>query len=248
MVAAALVLVVASGAGATSYLELNFANCGPTETADLWANYPGGYMGNVYTGVYNLHINTAPGSYSGSDAAAIVGQAGASGNVPSFCMDVNQEAPQTAGFQPYQIVPLEQAPIGGANPGGMSAEKADDLRLLFGKYYTTALAGGPDAAAFEACVWEIVSEQSGTYDVDAGTLQVHPTSGGSWDTLANSWLADLGTTPSSNVFALVSEDYQDYAVVIPPQVGAPPVPEPVTAAGVLIALGGLVRYVRRRVN
>jgi len=249
MLIVALCVLVAPGVASatTSYLQLDFANCGPTQTAQLWSNYPGTYIGNVYTGVYNLHINTAAGSYAGAEATAIVGEVDASHNVAAFCMDVNQSAPQGVGFQTYQVQPLEAAPVGGVNTP-MTTAQANDLRRLYGSYYSTSLTG-PQAAAFEASVWEIVFEQSGTYNVYGGNLRINETSGGSWGSIANGWLGNLGNVMNNNVMALVNQTYQDYAIVVPPSTGQePPVPEPVTMASLLLAVGALGGYARRRLS
>jgi hypothetical protein len=202
-----------------------------------------GYEGNVYTGVYSLAVNPAPGSYQGQEAGLLVASSGPTYVLTTFCMDVRQDSPQGA-YRQYHIVAPEDAPIGGGNtPIGPTA--ANDLRRLFGKYFKTDFSD-VEAAAFQASVWEIVYERSGQYDVYSGGLHIWETRGSGWGMLANDWLGHLGDDPNMKLRALVNEAYQDFALAIPGVGGAEPVPEPATMLSAFLAISSLGLYVRKR--
>jgi hypothetical protein len=233
--------VLAAPAQATSYVELNFSFCGPTQAAHIWRDTTV-YEGNVYTGVYNLNLNTTDGTYSGAAAVSLINDAGPDHIIPSFCIDIRQNAP-TGPYVRYDIYALEDAPVGSP----MLAVKADDLRRLFAGHFQETLTNN-QAAAFQAAVWEIINETSGTYNVYNGAFHIAESWGSGWGGLANTYLGDLASyAPDSRVSALVNASAQDYALTISsPNPQPPHVPEPMTIAGVLMGLGGLVGYLRRR--
>jgi hypothetical protein len=233
--------VLAAPAQAVSYLELKFSFCGPTQAAHIWRDTTV-YEGNVYTGVYNLDLNTTVGTYSGAEATSLINDAGADHIIPAFCIDIRQNAP-TGPYVRYDIYALEDAPIGSA----MLAARADDLRRLFAGHFQETFTNN-QAAAFQAAVWEIINETSGTYDVYHGAFHITESWGSGWGGTANAYLGDLASyTPDSHVAALVNASSQDYALTITgPSPEPPHTPEPMTIAGVLMGLGGLVRYLRRR--
>ncbi|HUT60153.1 MAG TPA: hypothetical protein VNA25_20090, partial [Phycisphaerae bacterium] len=68
-----------------------------------------------------------------------------------------------------------------------------------------------------------------------------------YEDLANTWLASLGTSSERNndLLALTNETYQDFALYVP-GLTTPPVPEPFTMLTACLAIGGLGMYVRRR--
>jgi len=246
VLAMAVVLLWTGTAQATSYLELRYSYCGPTEAAMVWRN-TNVYEGNVYTGVYNLDLNPAPGSYCGDEAAALVAQAGAGHIIASFCMDVRQDAPQGT-YQRYSIGAPEDAPVGGGNTP-MGEAKADDLRRLFGGHWTGNFTNA-EAGAFQAAVWEIINETSGDYNVYTGAFHIVETWGSGWGNLANAYLSNLEANAlNMQLAALTNELSQDYALTVPGSGGQHnelPVPEPLTAVGMLLGVGCLVRYVRQR--
>jgi hypothetical protein len=196
---------------------------------------------------------TTPGTYSAGYATDLINQSN-NGFIGSFCMDIRQEAPPA--YATYQIYELGDAPIGGTNsPGGMGAQKADDLRRLFNLWSSSF--NDDQAAAFQAAVWEIENENAGTYNVYSGDFQINESWGGSftlnavtytnWGDYANrALLANLGNViPNEDVVALVNSDFQDYALTIR-GLGGQEIPEPVTLAGIVLGIGGLAGYVRRR--
>jgi hypothetical protein len=234
--AAVLVLVCAGSALATAdYGTIDIKYIGAT---------PGGSIANInppsesgYCGQYNLQV--LPGSGTGYTGQWLVAQTAPSYILPSYCIDIHQNS--DSNFRTYDIDALEHAPV----PGGMTAAKADALRRLF----TEATPNSDmQRIAFAAAVWEIVNETSGTYNVSLANFTV--TGNGNyagWDTQANTWLANLGQySPNYGVVALVNATYQDYAVTVVGDGSFPPIPEPVTLCGLLMGIGGLVRYTRRR--
>lgn len=226
----------------SSYVEVKYAGPGATQAAMIWRD--GVYEGNVWTGVYQLAVNSTAGTYSGSEARSLVASASTTGSVvQAFCMDLRQDVPGR--YSTYGIVDLTKAPIGDGNTP-MSAKAAMDLQLLFGKYYVPNLTAS-QAAAFEACVWEIVYEHSGTYNVFSGDMHLRTTMGSGWGSLANQWLSDLGNTPNASVKALVNEQYQDFAITIAGSGtrASAPVPEPLTLVTCLLSVGGLGVYLKR---
>jgi hypothetical protein len=266
--AAAALLTLAGAAGATptsqGSLQLQYYNCAPTQAARTSAD---GFQGTWYCGQYNLLIKADPGTYSGHYAEVLIDSLKPNGWTQgpvvagSFCIDVSQEAPPS--MDTYQIYSLEDAPVVGTTSNGMGAAKANDLRRLFnflgsnssGAVGAQTYSSADAAAAFEADVWEIINETTSTYALNGGTFQVQEAWGDKdWTALANSWLGQVhnGKTldgddldPVTGVAALINPLTQDYALVIPGFGGAP-VPEPVTLAGIVLGLGSLTTYIRRR--
>jgi hypothetical protein len=250
--AAAVTLLWGATAYATSLgqLQLKYSSASPARTGYVYLD--GVSHGNVYTGKYNLEID--PTVAPTGEAIDIKASATTSGSVPNiryfigtFCADILQSAPTS--YRLYDVYHPEEAPIGGGNLA-MGVDKAWDLRRLFYQHLgATATADG--AAAFEACVWEIVYENSGTYNVDytsalKGDFYVKPTSGNGWVATANTWLGTLGTDqPDIGLRVLASSGYQDFALTVP-GLGADPIPEPVTMAGLMLGIGSVVTYVRKR--
>ena len=239
--AAMVVFVLGSTADATSHLELKYYGPGATEAA--WTSLNGGasWEGPWYTGVYKLQLNSNPSTYSGDDATKLVTSADPSYVISTFCMDVRQEAPTS--FTQYEVVQPEAAPIGGGN-SFMSPAKADALRRLF-SFYSPGF-DNAQAGAFEAAVWEIVYETGASYNVYNGSFKISEYWGSGWGLIANGWLNNLSTVqPNNDLRALVSMSAQDYALTIP-GVGSESIPEPVTMAGLMMGIGGLVTYIRKR--
>jgi hypothetical protein len=88
-----------------------------------------------------------------------------------------------------------------------------------------------ESGAFQLAVWEIVYENSGTYDLGTGNFRVASASGGAIST-ANSWLAGLGSGARTMTLGIwASSSSQDLAVF------AAPIPEPEIYAMMLAGLG-----------
>lgn len=204
--------------------------------------------GNVCTGIYKVLINTtAPYDYSGTQANAVISYLAShpalNGRLNTFCCDVHQNA--DSGYTKYAFYAPANAPIGGDNTA-MGATKALDLRRLVELHWTAATSGDNQAAwEFQASVWEIVNETSSSYDLTQGYFKVSGNS--TWVTEANGWLNGLSSdlTPTVPVWVLASESAQDYAIWFP-GLGGSMIPEPLTMAGLMMGIGGLAGYVRRR--
>ncbi|MBE3037933.1 MAG: PEP-CTERM sorting domain-containing protein, partial [Chloroflexi bacterium] len=158
---------------------------------------------------------------------------------------------------PYQVVPLADVltPFG-AGGSGTGQERALLMQNLWATHFEPAWQMGSSwttpqrlrAEAFAAALWEIVYETPANgFDVTTGRVRI-----GSIDTsTANAWLRGLDPNgPQTLLRALSNGQYQDYVTAIPGVGGMQPIgghaPEPVTLAGLLLGIGTVARYVRRR--
>lgn len=152
----------------------------------------------------------------------------------------------------WELKPLEAAPI---NPTGspMRLDRATLLRRLWSSY-----SDDPNPAEFQVAVWEFLTEDpTNGYGVgkDDGTFYVRTQDDVEVDvSTINEWLDDVAAPDyigeeAPIMWAMTSMNTQDFAVLIEmdkPPGEDPPIPEPVTAAGLLMGIGCLMRYVRRR--
>lgn len=241
------VLALAGSAGATSYgwLDLKYSYCGPTEAA--WTSTNGGlnWTGAWYAGQYNLQTN---GDHSTGDwGETLWNQAQPHGGlVGAYCIDIGQNAPPS--FVRYDLYDLADAPIGQE----MGTIKANDLRRLY-SFWSSGF-DNRQAGAFEVAVWEIINETAGTsYNVLGGDFRIQEYTlhgAGGWSGIANGWLDkinnnDPSAIPNPGVLALVNAATQDYALTLK-DFGSTPIPEPVTMAGLMLGIGSIAGYVRRR--
>jgi len=172
----------------------------------------------------------------------------------AVCVDlyglISMRDPQT-----FTVTYLEEVPQGdGASP--MGPVRANNIQELVGRYWLS-LTTNVRKAAFGAAVWEIVNEdpweRDGTdpkpWDLDSGNFMVTGSSP-QWPKardLAESWLASLTGDPAPvQAYGLYAPDTQDFAVVVPGLGGFIPIPEPVTLLGLVLGVGTLGGYVRRR--
>jgi len=248
----ALALLATSTAFGTSLgtVRLKYSHAAPRRAAYTYLD--GHRSGPYVVGQYNLLLDAGYDEPGEDEADVLLDNAAATGYyIGSFCADVRQTAPGS--FRLYDIYDPSDAPVGGANTP-MGDDKAADLRKLF-DLYSGSVATNNGAAAFQACVWEIICETSGTYDVlrgsaDAGNFYMQEYWGSGWLTTANGWLDVVSSTAEDPVDiglrVLVNEDTQDYALTIPGLGGIPVIPEPLTMLGVFGGIAGLGGYVRRR--
>jgi hypothetical protein len=125
------------------------------------------------------------------------------------------------------------------------------LRGLLGALYANAFASvsdGVTAGAFQMAVWEIVTETSGTFDVNAGYFQMtgNGSASNNAEALANSWLGNL----NSGAWSPVSGNTRYFAASVPgstQDLVSDTTPVPLPAAGLLLvaAIGGLALARRR---
>jgi hypothetical protein len=213
---------------------------------------------------FNVTVKNQSGSYSVSGGAgkfhwdgSVAGgsnPAGLNGTFTSFCIDLKDFVKIGSTFT-YTVADLEDAPIlngsAGINyglSGGMGADKANVLSLLFGQHYNDVV-NAATAGAFQAAIWEIVYEDGvpanfNNYDVtDYDPLNTHkgfkvntPTS---VTNTANAWLRGLSSTGARmSLAALTSAKYQDQIIIVP-------TPTAVMAGFGLLGTLGLAKLVQR---
>jgi len=240
LAAVGLVLAMTVSAQATSLgtVRLKYAGVSPRRASNITID--GSTTSGILTGKYNLQLDaTYTPTGEGVDVYAA---ANAAGQIGTFCADVLQWAPTS--YLVYDVYHPEEAPIGAGNsPIGIA--KAWDLRRLFSQ--RTGDTGTHDgAAAFQAAVWEIVYEESGTYDVFSGDIALTYYWGSGWLDTANDWLDALGSDqPDVGLRVLANADKQDFAMWVP-GLPAAAIPEPLTALGLLLGGAALTAYSRRR--
>ena len=246
VLAAVMVLATGPPARATSLGQLDLKYAGSDFCLSGNVHLDGSTTYMIVTGTYVLEVDPDPATYWGQ-GEDVVEQASSDNLIDTFCADIEQSA--LSAFTTYDVYHPELAPIGGDN-SPMGIEKAWDLRRLFNQHLGDT-ASDSGAAAFQAATWEIIYEDTDTYTYDVTDqnsrfwmerMAWDP----DWLTTANDWLAGLGTDkPDVGLRVLANDDYQDYALVVT-DLPADPIPEPVTLAGLMLGVGSLVGYLRRR--
>lgn len=244
---AALVAPVAAETLGT--VSLRYVQPGATGTARVTydpSDGPRMRTGDVRTGAYMFEIDPdvpRTGLGLGLPTGEMFG---------AVCIDVTQRA--STHYRDYSIVPLTDAPLTpytGVEP--MSATRAALLENLWYDHFDLDwIAPGPYsstekrmAEAFNAAVWELVFEEEGnSLDILDGALKVANVN---YASMANTWLANLDAGGDrTTLYALSSSSYQDYVVLIPTRDDDKVVPEPITMTGLLIGVGSLATYMRKR--
>jgi hypothetical protein len=197
-------------------VQLNETTPSPTLQGTIYSNYSTGAYNlqnglNVYIGKYNWQL----GTYNLESDAGFT-----SVNTWGFCIEMQL----SDGWQPYNIVDVQDAPIDHGPDGptvGMGDAKADYIRELWTAHIdetNTALG----AAAFQAAVWEIVYEDAEAWDVGSWDETFSDSTFGTTNTTiankANEWLQHILENDyalTTNILALSNEDWQDYIVQIP---------------------------------
>jgi len=193
------------------------------------------YNDNVYTGEYKFAFDA---SNSSAEAGLLLDDP-----FYAYCIDVAQNAPTHWAL--YDITDLENAPVNGWNVL-MGATRADRVRELFGRFIGDVNTK-EEGEAFAASLWEIVYEKSGAYHLDDGTLIMNGLDGNA-KSISEDWLGQLNGDTGHfdyDVFALTNPCYQDFALTSPGY-GGQPIPEPVTMMGMVLGVGGLAAYLRKR--
>jgi len=190
----------------------------------------------------------------------------------AYCLAVN-ESVATWSSHAYQVKTLAGT---GTYSYGLSAQKANDLSLWFNLFEPVVTAHqdsdrawdpslGPRphvnkyGPAFQAGVWEIMNETSGTYNAQTGSftcmtglLRDPPSTWAPYmdfNSLTAGWFTQFNaarTMPGAydNLYPVYAFDpkgtdtSQSFIFMV--------VPEPVTMAGVMLGIGSVVTYVRKR--
>jgi len=215
--ATVLAAALAGAMSATAALTVGFTGVSPVQVVNLDVTGSSTFSGGVYAGIYNLTVNGVA--------------------TPSFCIDVNRDAPPSAGYADYSYAPLTGAPLSPVGP--MSGAQATAIEQLWAAYYkpSTLDSSGVTAAALQVAIWQelgngqlLVNGKPG-YTVIAGGND--PVTG-----LATTMLGNLpNLTTEANLVALVSPSGQNYVV---------PVPEPTTVVAGFGALSFVLLGLRRR--
>jgi len=241
--------------GLTALVVVMAASAAEANTAVIKYTSPGRYCGvagfkvdyddngtwdrvqynNVYVGEYKFAFDA---DQSSAEARALLDDP-----FYAWCIDVDQNAPTD--WATYEIKDLEEAPHN--SWGVMDGSRADLIRELFGRFRTD-INTDAEGEAFSAALWEIVYERDASFDLDSGTLIMNGLDWGA-GAIAEDWLSQLDGTESlfdNDVFALVNDTYQDFALTSPGYGGRPPIPEPVTVVSLLLGGACLSAYTRRR--
>ena len=183
---------------------------------------------------------------SGLLPVTVTSTSGFAGPVPvnfsTFCIEPLQGI--SAGTYTYTIDPLQDAPN---SPGPMGTVKADLLRELFGRYYSSFQQPitAQLAAALQIAIWEIVQESSGPFSVSTGAIRYQSAANPDVIIQANALLASLdGTGPLlSNLYSIRGVSNQDLAFHAEVSV-----PEPATLVSTALGLLLAVQAARPRVR
>jgi len=244
-------LIFCGVAQATSTVDLRYVSASPAGIATIRRPWDGTFH-TVYAGQYNLQLD--PSYVRAADPANETNRLYDVANnfmVGTFCADINEDAPaKPAGdFVTYDIIMPGDAPIGDHNTA-MSTDQANALRRLFANYGSGL--DNTSATAFALCVWEIVFERTDPiYSVSNGDGEFYASAANTnaYD-LANFWLDAVQSSsnvPDIALRVLANDGYQDFAIVVSDVSETPPaVPEPITMLGLLMGVGGLAGYIRKR--
>jgi len=252
----------------TGYVYAHYENASPTSIVSY--SLDGGSWTSVYAGVYNLHVNASAGSYGdftpAQEATRLMESLDGTrfnhgGGVEAisaavFCIDINQLAPNNNAWNYYEIRTLDSAPGGAPGTLTMTDQAMEDISKLWYNYRglldTGTMAERNFAAGvFQCCVWEIVNERGGDYDLVSGVFKINDSNIAA---TGNSWLNSLSSfdavsSSELQLRALYSDMYQDFAIVMPVGTAgdnAGAVPEPMTMIGMGIAICGAGAYLRKR--
>jgi hypothetical protein len=229
--------------GSTNYVTLTFT--GDSLARLGWVVY-GGRLMITQVGQSNFTV----GQDAQGKGLDIVG-ASVDGQTTGYCIDIRQSI-QINQQVAFTVMDLIDAPTL-ADPS-----RAADLEKLF-SLHSGEVADAQSAAAFAACVWEIVNERGTDFDLRTGTFMMAPViRSDGWVDTADGWLDGLNN-PDAGVgdvtaYALVSARVQDFAWIMAgnsvgdPPPGDPPnvIPEPITMLSSFLAVSAVGFYARRR--
>lgn len=207
--------------------------------------------GFEYSNPVDVKYSTNSGrNWTTADAGAYSGTWLNGESFAAFCVEVTQYAAPFGQWASY-------------TEGSFSASVAGNLTNLANKYYSF-VDNSVSSAAFQVAVWEIVSESRNALNLDKGTFQVDNTTdkvkygwlGYKYEDnpesvaaieLAQSWLSGLNddsvaATGNYSLQLLQNKHKQDLLVLSP--IAA--VPEPATYGMLLLGIGMVALFARRR--
>jgi hypothetical protein len=206
------------------------------------------FNGLFYPGADTVHIkNTAPAlneyTYSGglnmkdTTAPWTIGSVTTAKNASfmAWCIDIydNMQSANYTLVDGDAFVPSSHVPLTSSRILALERLASNDLALVN---------NAKTSSAFQLAVWEIMAENSGSYGLSTGNFTAFGNSVPGVLTLANSWLANLGTaapTMELHVWrANIPGSTQDLAVFAP-------IPEPGSYAMLLAGLT-LIGFAARR--
>ena len=237
VIGALVICMVAATAAQASTLYVRYMNVSSGDYVTIQDTSPALGPKNTTAGIYNLEYRITP-----IPDPVPTGSGDTGTPLTSFCVDVIDGS--TTDWNIYtELSPLSSV---------FSPTKAKDIGQLFtlAGLSPTGAWSSTFAGAIQACVWEIIREDSGTYNLSGGDWTVTGLETFSPDNAgkASTWLTSLNTDDSTvemaDLTVLSNGTYQDFAIVKLP--GVDPVPEPLTMASAFLAIAGLGGYIRRR--
>ena len=148
----------------------------------------------------------------------------------SFCMDPQQRAKTSV--LPYQVVELWNAPVN--DPLGYS--KAQVLANVLSQWSPGMT--DTDRAGMQLAVWEVVAENSDTYNLQNGSFQAYSWWGNGAISAGNNFLSSSSIGNISDYLAVGNGCFQDYVICNPVAV---PVPSALLLAGMGVFVAGRLR-------
>lgn len=169
-------------------------------------------------------------SYSGN-AGEFVGFLNGN-SFATFCTDLAQTFYFNTTYTDYSVV--DGAAAWGAAKS-VAMDKAVSYMLASG-----GVTNADNSAAYQAMIWEVLYETSGTFSFTGGTFTASSSNAAAQTALNGvNWGSIAGQAVTHNVDQLYSRSHQDFMVYAP-------VPEPETYAMMLAGLGLMGAVARRR--
>lgn len=202
VMATTLVACLACAAASGATVTATFNGVSPGSDGQFSLDYGANWGGTNLAGIFNW-------TRTGGDWT------GLQGNFIAFCTELTEHV-SGGGNYTYTVATVENVPT---VLGGMGAAKADQMRELFGRYYSPAFTyalGGTQATAMQLAIWEISHEQTATLDISAGSAQFTNNDAAAV-ALAQAYVSSIDGTGSHDfsIYALAAEGVQDMIVPAP---------------------------------
>ncbi|HHH76420.1 MAG TPA: hypothetical protein ENL03_05290 [Phycisphaerae bacterium] len=231
----ALAAALLAASASASSIDADFNGVSPKKPVQIQND---GFETWTWAGYGNFSINSRNNDGNHSDFLTAMNN-----DFGGYCIDLKQGI-YRGNTGTWTLSELDSAPTPGP---AMGLDRAKQLAWLF-DYLE-----GVKSAEFQLAVWEIVNEDSGTFDLANGTFrashlsQYDSSQPVGWFAALNS--LDPATLPMpENILALTSDTMQDFAVSVdfPPPPPPEVIPEPITLLCMLAAGGSLAGYIRKR--